>query len=127
MNRIESLADVLKAVKKYAGDAVELLGPEIMSYDMLSADVQKQRELLKEVQNERTVVKIEIEKAKETAVSIVDTAKEESARIIENGKNVMIKRMEEGIILLDAIKEFVGDADKKRYMKLREQAEKVAA
>lgn len=126
-HRIEAVTKLLQEQRTLSTKLVEILAPEIMSYDMISADNERKRLESKRLDDERMLVKMEIEKSKETAGKHIQDGKDEAAKLVSVTKdNIMVKMMEANK-LLDQVKEFVMEIDKKRYNKLRDSAEKMVA
>lgn len=125
-SRIENITKLLQDQRTLATKLVEVLSPEIMSYDMISADNERKRRENKLLDDEKLLARMEIEKAKETAGKFILEGKDEAAKLVSISKDNIMVKMIEANKLLDQVKEFVSETDKKRYMKLRDSVEKVA-
>lgn len=125
--RITSATELLRQVRDLTGQLYEILSPEIVSFEIMRGDLDRKRNDLLKTQQEKEVALIEIDTAKNTALKIKETAQEEATRIIEAGKTVMMEKMIEANKVLESCKEFALQLDKKRYMKLRDDAEKAVA
>lgn len=122
--RIENITDLLKKMRDLSANLYEILAPEIMSYELVRADLERKRREMKDIEDQKTIAKMEIEKHKETAGKIISLAKDEAAKIQDSVKSTILKQVTQANELLDAAQKFVSEVDKKRYQKLRDDSEK---
>lgn len=124
--RGQTVTEMLRQLRDLTGKLYEILLPEIMSYEMLQADIEKKRSEMAQIEAQKATARVEIENAKQTAESIKNMAKDEAQIIIQNGKVAMIERLEKANALLASVEQFVPEMDKKRYLSMRKEAEKLA-
>lgn len=124
--RTGTVTDLMRQMRDIAGQLVELLGPEIVSYEIIRGDYQRKREEMAAIEAKKATVLLEIESVKASIQNIRDTAKEEANRIIEDGKATMLERLSQVNRLLAVVEQFVPEMDKKRYMALRKESDKLA-
>lgn len=125
--RTETVTELLRKHRDLSSQLLELLAPEIMSYETIRAEHERKRLELRSLEDQKTLVRLEIEKAKEEAGRIIQKGKDEAEKLHAIAKNTIYERVTEANKLLDACKQFVADTEKKRYNKLRDEAEKMVA
>lgn len=124
--RIETVTGMLKQMRDLSSQMYSLLAPEIMSYEMIRGDLQRKKDEMKKIDDQKQVALIEIEDAKQTAESIKNMAKDEAEVIIQSGKNVMMDRISKANKLLETVESFVPEMDKKRYMAMRKESDELS-
>jgi hypothetical protein len=125
--RIETVTALLKKMRDLSGQLHEILEPEIMSFEVIRGDLEKKRHDLKVLEEKKTLCIVKIDEATATAAKILETANEEAGKIIAQAKDAALSRNKESLRLMEVVKQYALDVDRKRYMKLREEAEKAVA
>ena len=113
-SRTMTVVGLLQQQRDLAIKLVEILGPEIMSYEIIRGDHERKRKEMKDLEDQKTIAKMEIEKAKESAGRIIQEGEEEKKKLVEITKNNILTKMSEASKLLENVKQFVQEMDKKR-------------
>ena len=122
--RIESIVGLLRNMRDLSSKLYELLAPEIMSYEMAMADLNRAKEEMKQVEGKKLVIGMEIDEARKTAETIKSVANEKATQIIEASKRESYERLKSIDVLLKSVQEFVTEKDKDRYKTFLSKVEK---
>jgi hypothetical protein len=123
--RITTVTELLRKHRDLSSQLLEILSPEIISYETLRNEHDRKRAELKTLEDQKTLVNVEIEKAKETAGSIIQLGKDEAQSLVNMAKTSVATKMQEVNRLLDSVKQLAIDVEKKRYNKIMDEKEKL--